>query len=148
LDAALRVAMRTLIKKLHQSVGTTFVYVTHDQAEAMMLADRITVMRGGLVQQIDAPDAIYNRPANRFVAAVLGSPQMNFVEGAIGGAAGGLRFRRGALPLPLDPGRFRASAGQPVVLGVRPEDVEVAGARPADLSGRVTLVSPLGSEQH
>ncbi|MFN7191052.1 MAG: sugar ABC transporter ATP-binding protein, partial [Rhodospirillales bacterium] len=79
LDAALRVSMRTLIKKLHAEMRTTFVYVTHDQAEAMTLADRIMVMRDGRVQQLGTPDVIDNRPAHRFVAAFLGNPQMNFV---------------------------------------------------------------------
>jgi len=148
LDAALRVAMRTLIKKLHQSVGTTFVYVTHDQAEAMTLADRITVMRSGLIQQIDSPDGIYNRPANRFVASFLGSPQMNFAEGAIASTAKGLAFQRGALSVRLDPKRFPCQDGQHVLLGLRPEDVELAGGRTADLRGKVNLISPLGSEQH
>ncbi len=143
LDAALRVSMRVLIKKLHQQVATTIVYVTHDQAEAMTLADRVTVMRGGVVQQIDTPDGIYNRPRNRFVAGFLGSPQMNFISGEV--VADGRRFARGALRLTLD----RAHpAGRKLILGLRPEDVEPAAGRDADLVGTVALVSPLGSEQH
>ena len=148
LDAALRVSMRTLIKKLHRSMGTTFIYVTHDQAEAMTLADRITVMRNGVVQQVDAPDGIYSRPINRFVAGFLGSPQMNFVEGEIADDATGPAFTRGTLRLKLDAERARGQNGRKVVLGLRPEDVEIGAIRPGDLSGQVVLVSPLGSEQH
>jgi multiple sugar transport system ATP-binding protein len=143
LDAALRVSMRTLIKKLHRQVETTVVYVTHDQAEAMTLADRITVMRGGIVQQIDTPAGIYDRPRNRFVAGFLGAPQMNFLAGEIGPS--GADFRRGALRVGL---AARLEPGRKVVLGIRPEDCAPAEGSPADIEGRVTLVSPLGSEQH
>jgi multiple sugar transport system ATP-binding protein len=145
LDAALRVSMRTLIKKLHRSMGTTFIYVTHDQAEAMTLADRITVMHNGVVQQVDTPDGIYNRPINRFVGGFLGSPQMNFIDGEI--ADEGAAFVHGALRLKLD-SRAGGQGGRKVVLGVRPEDAEIASTGAADLGGQVVLVSPLGSEQH
>jgi len=145
LDAALRVSMRTLIKKLHRSMGTTFIYVTHDQAEAMTLADRITVMHNGVVQQVDTPDGIYNRPVNRFVAGFLGSPQMNFINGEI--ADEGATFVHGALRVKLN-ARTVGQDGREVVLGVRPEDVEVGSAGPADLAGQIVLVSSLGSEQH
>jgi multiple sugar transport system ATP-binding protein len=148
LDAALRVSMRTLIKKLHRSMGTTFIYVTHDQAEAMTLADRITVMRNGVAQQVDTPDGIYNRPVNRFVAGFLGSPQMNFIEGEIADDAAGPAFTRGTLRLKLDAERTRGRNGRKAVLGLRAEDVEIAAVRPADLSGQAVLVAPLGSEQH
>ncbi len=143
LDAALRVSMRMLIKKLHRQVATTIVYVTHDQAEAMTLADRVTVMRGGVVQQVDTPEGIYDRPRNRFVAGFLGSPQMNFIAGEI--AADGRHFTRGALRFDL--GRAYAP-GRRLIFGLRPEDVEPAAGRAPALSGRVALVSPLGSEQH
>ena len=143
LDAALRVSMRTLIKKLHRQVATTVVYVTHDQAEAMTLADRITVMRGGVVQQIDTPAGIYDRPRNRFVAGFLGAPQMNFLTGEVGPS--GDSFRRGDLSVALA-GRF--AAGHKTILGVRPEDCAPAEGAAADIEGRVTLVSPLGSEQN
>ncbi len=143
LDAALRVSMRTLIKKLHRQVATTVVYVTHDQAEAMTLADRITVMRGGVVQQIDTPAGIYDRPRNRFVAGFLGAPQMNFLTGEVGPS--GDSFRRGDLSVALA-GRF--APGHKTILGVRPEDCAPAEGAAADIEGRVTLVSPLGSEQH
>src|SRR5687767_12428185 len=134
LDAALRVSMRTLIKKLHRSMGTTFVYVTHDQAEALTLADRITVMRNGVVQQIDTPDGIYNRPRNRFVAGFLGNPQMNFVEGKIVEEAAGPAFVRDGFRVPLDP-KTHAYMGRKVVLGVRAEDIETMAPRSSRVSG-------------
>jgi multiple sugar transport system ATP-binding protein len=148
LDAALRVSMRTLIKKLHRSMGTTFIYVTHDQAEALTLADRITVMRNGVVQQVDTPDGIYNRPVNRFVAGFLGSPQMNFVEGEIREEPTGYVFRRGDFFLKLDPAVARAQTGRTVIVGLRSEDVDIFGNRDSGCLARVALVSPLGSEQH
>src|SRR5687767_15873209 len=141
LDAALRVSMRTLIKKLHRSMGTTFIYVTHDQAEALTLADRITVMRNGVVQQVDTPDGIYNRPVNRFVAGFLGSPQMNFVEGEIADEAGGLVFVRGAFRVKVDAVRASGQGGRKVVLGLRAEDAEVGAIRPGELSGQAVLIS-------
>jgi multiple sugar transport system ATP-binding protein len=148
LDAGLRVTMRAELKELHQRMQTTFVYVTHDQAEALTLADCITVMRNGVVQQVDAPDGIYNRPINRFVAGFLGTPQMNFVEGEIADDATGPAFTRGALRLKLDAERTCGRHGRKVVLGLRAEDVEIGAIRPGDMSGQVVLVSPLGSEQH
>ncbi len=132
LDAALRVSMRTLIKKLHRSMGTTFVYVTHDQAEALTLADRITVMRNGVVQQVDTPDGIYNRPRNRFVAGFLGSPQMNFIEGEIVDGRRRPRVRARRIPRGARPRRSAAQAGRKVVLGVRAEDVETGSGRPVE----------------
>jgi multiple sugar transport system ATP-binding protein len=140
LDATLRLSMRSLIKHLHQRLAATFVYVTHDQAEAMTLADRIAVMKGGLIQQLDTPEGIYARPANTFVASFLGSPQINLVEGEI--AADG-SFARGDLRLPLPPG---ATPRRAVILGLRPEDVAAPAPGLATLELRVDLVSPLGSE--
>jgi multiple sugar transport system ATP-binding protein len=140
LDAALRLSMRSLIKHLHHRLRATFVYVTHDQAEAMTLADRIAVMRGGLVQQLDTPEGIYGRPANTFVASFLGSPQINLVQGEI--APDGA-FARGPLRLPVPPG---AAPGRPVTLGLRPEDVGAPAPGLATIEARVDLVSPLGSE--
>ena len=152
LDAALRASMRVLIKRLHGTMGTTFVYVTHDQAEAMTLADRIVVMRDGRIQQIDTPERIYDRPANRFVAGFLGAPQMNFIEGVLARDAGALVFECPGLRLPIacEEGE---QPGRKVTLGLRPEDVALgsgggASSGGAGISGRITLVSPLGSEQH
>lgn len=144
LDAALRVSMRSLIKRLHGSMGTTFIYVTHDQAEALTLADRITVMRDGEVQQLDTPDTIYSRPKNRFVASFLGNPQMNFVEGVIEGAAHAPIFAKGDFRVPLAAG-YRAHVGRSVTLGFRAEDIEIGTE---GLRAHIGLVSPLGSEQH
>jgi multiple sugar transport system ATP-binding protein len=149
LDASLRITMRTLIKKLHQTMATTFVYVTHDQAEAMTLADRIAVMRDGLLQQLAGPREIYQRPRNMFVAAFLGSPRMNFIEGKLEVANGRTLFRRGSLAIAVDGvPAAAASIGREVVLGVRPEDIEVVRDSDASLESKVLLVSPLGAEQH
>jgi ABC-type sugar transport system ATPase subunit len=129
LDAELRVQMRTEITALHKRLGTTMIYVTHDQVEAMTMADRIVVLRGGRVEQIGTPLELYNRPANRFVAGFIGSPQMNFMNGRVAAVGDdGVRVALDALPdevtgqaLPLLPAT--ASAQQRVVLGVRPEHV-------------------------
>ena len=101
LDAALRISMRAEIKQLHQTMQTTFVYVTHDQAEALTLADRIVVMRDGVVQQIGTPDDIYERPCNTFVASFLGNPPINYLAGRVEAPTNWPVFRRGALALAL-----------------------------------------------
>ncbi len=151
LDATLRISMRAEIKQLHQAMQTTFVYVTHDQAEALTLADRIVVMKEGVVQQIGTPDEIYERPRNMFVAAFLGNPPINFLEGRIDAAADGARFVRGELRLALPPvlgARAAARAAGDVVLGLRAEDVLEHGGDPAQmLRGRVQSVLPVGSDQ-
>ena len=144
LDAALRIAMRAEIKKLHQTMRTTFVYVTHDQAEALTLADRIVVMRDGVVQQIGAPEEIYDRPRNTFVASFLGNPPINYLEGAL--SQDGRRFVRGAVSLPV-PIPMPAQAGRPVKLGLRAEDVDPRGTG-EQLSGRISSVLPVGSDQY
>ena len=142
LDAKLRVAMRTEIKELHQRLKTTTVYVTHDQIEAMTMADKIVVMHDGLVEQIGAPLELYDRPENLFVAGFIGSPAMNFMKGTIranGSAAfegpGGVR-----LPLPAAP---EAWNGRAAVYGVRPEHFTLAddGA-----DAEVQVIEPTGSE--
>jgi multiple sugar transport system ATP-binding protein len=143
LDAKLRVAMRTEIKELHQRLKTTTVYVTHDQIEAMTMADRIVVMHDGLVEQIGAPLDLYDRPANLFVAGFIGSPAMNFLSGHIGIQAGLPVFKGlGGLEIPL----ARAPAdidGKPVVLGIRPEHFAVADD---GIPVEVIVVEPTGSE--
>jgi multiple sugar transport system ATP-binding protein len=142
LDAKLRVAMRTEIKELHQRLKTTTVYVTHDQIEAMTLADRIVVMHDGVVEQIGAPLELYDRPQNLFVAGFIGSPAMNFLNGTIR-ANGALAFE-GAhgvrLPLSAAPA---GSDGRPVIYGIRPEHFVIAddGAE-----AEVQVVEPTGSE--
>ena len=147
LDAALRIAMRAEIKKLHQTMRTTFVYVTHDQAEALTLADRIVVMREGVIQQIGTPEEIYDRPKNTFVASFLGNPPINYLDGTLTGD--GSRFVRGelSLALPADlSNRVRAEKGRQVRLGLRAEDVDPRGTSDM-LRGRVSSVLPVGSDQ-
>ena len=135
LDAKLRAQTRTELSKLHRRLGTTMIYVTHDQVEAMTMGDRIVVLEGGRIQQVDTPLALYGRPANRFVAGFIGSPSMNFIPGRLVNERG-LRFTAldGAFSIRLDgegAGRPSAStsayAGREITLGIRPEDVHVAG---------------------
>ena len=142
LDAKLRVAMRTEIKELHQRLATTTVYVTHDQIEAMTMADRIVVMHDGIVEQIGAPLELYDRPDNLFVAGFIGSPAMNFLRGTIA-ANGHAEFEGpGGIRLPLDAAPA-ASAGKPVIYGIRPEHfaLDDGGAE-----AEVHVVEPTGSE--
>src|SRR5215471_1993825 len=142
LDAKLRVAMRIEIKELHQRLKTTTVYVTHDQIEAMTMADRIVVMHDGLVEQIGAPLELYDRPRNLFVAGFIGSPAMNLIKGAIR-ANGRLEFEgAGGLRLPLTAAPER-SDGRPVIYGVRPEHFAIAED---GTEARVQVVEPTGSE--
>src|SRR5690242_19163094 len=150
LDAKLRVQMRREIARLHRQLGATMIYVTHDQAEAMTLGNRIVVMDAGRIQQVDAPLAVYDAPRNTFVAGSIGSPPMNLIEGEIA-RDGGLVFRArgGAFSVPLDARWTRAlegRAGGPVILGVRPEHVRPATDQRAGASFRVDLVEPLGQE--
>ncbi|MBM4118329.1 sn-glycerol-3-phosphate ABC transporter ATP-binding protein UgpC [bacterium] len=154
LDAKLRVAMRAEISRLHHKIQATMIYVTHDQVEAMTMGDRITVMKDGLIQQVDAPLALYERPANRFVAGFIGSPAMNFLSGRLEPEAGGLAFVGPAARLPLAPvhaERLRPQAGRAIVLGIRPEDIYGPDHVPALAAGRtlqaeVDVVEPMGNE--
>ncbi|QQR38324.1 ABC transporter ATP-binding protein [Devosia rhizoryzae] len=136
LDAKLRVVMRGEIKGLHQRLGVTTVYVTHDQIEAMTMADRIVVMNAGRVEQIGAPLELYDRPANLFVAGFIGSPAMNIIGGSIGPEG----FLAAGVTLPLSEGV--AAAGQ-ASYGIRPEHLMLD---PAGLEARVLLIEPTGSE--
>jgi multiple sugar transport system ATP-binding protein len=152
LDAKLRVQMRVELKKLHERLGTTAIYVTHDQVEAMTLGDRVVVMRDGRVQQVGDPMELYSSPANRFVAGFLGSPAMNFAGVRIAAQNGGLWAEREGIrikvPQPIVP-RLGNYAGKEVTFGVRPEDMHIAGeADPKDLSfdAAVEVVERLGSE--
>jgi multiple sugar transport system ATP-binding protein len=139
LDAKLRVAMRGEIKELHQRLETTTVYVTHDQIEAMTMADKIVVMNSGNVEQIGAPLDLYDRPANLFVAGFIGSPAMNFLNGKIEKGA----FQAdGGTSLPL-PQTSNGSDGKPAVYGVRPEHFQL---NPSGLPAIVHVVEPTGSE--
>jgi multiple sugar transport system ATP-binding protein len=142
LDAKLRVEMRTELKRLHAALRSTFVYVTHDQAEAMTMADRIVVMHQGRIQQVGRPLEVYGNPQNRFVAGFFGVPSMNFVEGELSLEVGGLHFTAPALTVAL-PGR-RGAAGR-AVLGARPEHVRLADG-PEAWPATVSLIEPLGDE--
>jgi multiple sugar transport system ATP-binding protein len=139
LDAKLRVAMRTEIKELHQRLKTTTVYVTHDQIEAMTMADKIVVMHDGIVEQMGAPLELYDRPANLFVAGFIGSPAMNFIRGKAASegfvADDGTRLHA--------PGRMEVESGRPIVLGVRPEHFSID---PVGVPAQVVVVEPMGSE--
>ena len=138
LDAQLRAELRVEIKRLHQRIGATMVYVTHDQIEALTLADRIAVMQGGKIQQLDTPQTIYARPASKFVAAFVGSPAMNFVAGK---AESG-RFVAGSLALPVP---VSTDGGQAVTLGIRPEHI-VIGVDSAALPASVEMIEPMGAD--
>ncbi|MBI1773888.1 MAG: sn-glycerol-3-phosphate ABC transporter ATP-binding protein UgpC [Proteobacteria bacterium] len=148
LDAQLRAELRVEIKRLHQRIGATMIYVTHDQIEALTLADRIAVMQSGVIQQLDTPHKVYARPASRFVASFVGSPAMNFMAGRIVGADGRLRFESGDLRLGLDGYAFSGSSleGRSVTLGIRPEHVAIVGDRPTGLQAAVELMEPMGAE--
>lgn len=154
LDAKLRSSMRTEIKKLHQEVQTTVIYVTHDQVEAMTLADRIVIMRDGLIQQIGTPLDVFHRPANLFVATFIGSPAMNLIPGEVVTTDGEARLSLGngaSMPLP-DRGDAQVAPGRKVTAGLRAEhlvaDPQSAAALPADwqLDATVTVTEPLGSD--
>jgi multiple sugar transport system ATP-binding protein len=172
LDAKLRAELRRELKELHATLGATMVYVTHDQVEAMTLASRIAVMRGGAILQIDTPAMVYNRPANRYVAGFLGSPGMNFIDGKLQQGQqqeqqptqqnqqnqhnpqtpAGLSFVSPALNLNLAEYEWAGpvSHDQPVVLGVRPEDISISLSPDPDRASvpmQVRLVEPMGPNQ-
>jgi multiple sugar transport system ATP-binding protein len=155
LDAKLRVQMRTEIKKVHQKVRTTTVYVTHDQVEAMTLADRVVVMNAGLIEQVGTPNDLYHSPATKFVAGFIGSPAMNFIPCQLEQAAGALRVRlTDKLAFPVPEGRtarYTPHVGKPnLVLGLRPE--HIAETRPHsepnqhDFEQVIEVVEPMGME--
>ena len=154
LDAKLRVQMRTEISKLHTRLGATMVYVTHDQVEAMTMGDRIVVMRDGLIQQIDKPLHLYNKPVNQFVAGFIGSPSMNFIRGKLAANGSGLVFDEGnvQLALPSDHGQQLGSyLGREVTLGIRPEDIhdpDTIGrnVETVEIAAKVEVVEPMGNE--
>ena len=151
LDAQLRIQMRAELKKLHLELQGTFIYVTHDQAEALTMSDRIAVMNLGRLLQYDSPHEIYNHPRTRFVASFMGSPPMNFLAGELGTADGATVFRSGGLTYPL-PSEFSSKLRQPatrdVTLGIRPEAIDVA-TEPGDSDwqkGTVYIEEPIGSD--
>ncbi len=139
LDAELRVSMRVEIAKLHQRLGNTMIYVTHDQTEAMTLADKIVVMRGGKIEQAGAPQELYDNPDNVFVAGFIGSPRMNFINAELRG--GQVKHPGGTVPLPFQ------HADADIVLGIRPEHFRVGGDQ-ADLVLKVDVAENLGGTRY
>lgn len=151
LDALLRSEMRTEIKKLHQRIGATTIYVTHDQVEAMTLAQRIVVLSGGNIMQVGTPDEIYNQPVSRFVAGFTGSPPMNFLQGGLEASRDAATVvLTGGVKLPLASSwqsRLAGASGRDIEFGIRPEDISVeAGGERAAVSGTVVVAEPLGAE--
>ena len=155
LDAKLRVQMRTEIAKLHQRLGTTIIYVTHDQTEAMTLGTRIVVMKDGLIQQVDTPQNLYEKPANLFVAGFMGSPQMNFIDAevVVSGDKASLRVADQLIELP--PAKAKkviegGYAGETVTFGIRPEDVDdsevVVSTSKAVFESTINVYELLGAE--
>ena len=142
LDAKLRVQMRAEIKDLHQRLGTTTIYVTHDQIEAMTMADQIVVMHGGQIEQIGSPLELYDNPANHFVAGFIGSPAMNFLPGTV--ESGGFRTADGTLwPLSATPA---GQVGRPAIYGIRPEHLQLANGGQSGIPLQVQVLEPTGSE--
>ncbi len=156
LDAKLRVTARAEISKLHQRLGTTFIYVTHDQVEAMTMGDRIAVLADGILQQVDSPRNLYNRPDNIFVAGFIGSPSMNFFNGTLVAEEGDLFVDTGDFRAKLPESRKKGCdeyIGKEIVLGVRPEHVHAPEYAPPNISpspvhGVVEVVELLGAELH
>jgi multiple sugar transport system ATP-binding protein len=147
LDAKLRVQMRSELARLHERLGTTTVYVTHDQVEAMTLGERVAVLRDGVLQQVDTPQHLFRHPANLFVAAFVGSPPMNLAEGKVTGST--ISFAGFELPL-SDPSVLAAHDGRTVIVGIRPSDLEDAdvwaGASMPTIEVRADITEELGSE--
>jgi multiple sugar transport system ATP-binding protein len=151
LDAKLRVQMRSEISRLHRQLGATMLYVTHDQVEAMTMGTRITIMKDGLIQQIQDPLSIYREPANAFVAGFIGSPAMNLFEGSLRRNGNGFVFEAGAFSISLGPLEGFESFPERILLGIRPESLALAEGQSGasgepTLEIRVELVEPLGSE--
>lgn len=156
LDAKLRTQMRTVISKLHKKLGTTFVYVTHDQTEAMTMGDRIVVMKDGFIQQVDTPQHLYDQPCNLFVAGFIGSPQMNFMDATISEKNGAyyLDFLGYSMEIPSEKGGnqvFASYVGKDLVVGLRPEDFHtedrfLEATMKATIQANIDLVEPMGAE--
>jgi len=151
LDATLRVQMRTEISKLHRRLGTTFIYVTHDQVEAITMGDRIVVLKDGVIQQVGSPQEVYGRPANLFVAGFIGTPAMNFLQGTLRAQDGRLALDTGSFRVPIAPGSLPADRHLEtrVVGGIRPSSIRLLArgeARPEEgaVIARVEVVEPMG----
>lgn len=156
LDAKLRVESRAFISKLHQRLGTTFIYVTHDQVEAMTMGTRIAVMSAGELQQIDTPQTLYQHPANIFVAGFVGSPSMNFFDASVVDADGKLMVETPTFRIAIPPHRYetyRPALGKKVIFGVRPEDIHDPSFLPANIKStsqfeaNVDVVEQMGNEK-
>jgi len=149
LDAKLRTEMRVELKRLHQSLGATIIYVTHDQIEAMTLATRIAVMRSGRIEQYATPDVLYERPATLFVAGFVGSPGMNFLSGSLGRASAPVaRIERDVIPLDGYPFRGPFADGGEVVFGIRPEHVSLPAqeVRGPVIEAETLFIEPMGAD--
>jgi len=154
LDAKLRVQTRAEISKLHQSLQTTFIYVTHDQTEAMTMATRIAVMKDGILQQVDSPQQLYDFPLNVFVAGFIGSPAMNFFDATVVGSDGRLFVDAGSFRVAIPDehaGRYKAATGKRVIFGIRPEDIHdpqyaKPGIHAATITVRVDVRELMGNE--
>ena len=148
LDAKLRAEMRVEIKKLHQILKTTMMYVTHDQTEAMTMGSRIAVINKGVIEQLDTPDRIYRHPVNKFVAGFIGSPQMNFIEGNVSSSDGILHFASGKIDLDLSGHNFNTIPSK-VILGIRPENISLKTSENKSsnniIKAVVDLIEPLGA---
>ena len=146
LDARLRLTMRGEIKHLQKDLGITSIYVTHDQVEAMTMADRIAVMNKGHLQAFDAPDELYDRPKTQFVAGFVGNPPMNFIDVDVSQSNGHFLAETDSIRLPLEKDRGEAPAGYggSVVMGIRPEDIQISDD--GDVAGEIFVVEPLGRE--
>ncbi len=155
LDAKLRVEARAFISRLHQRLGTTFVYVTHDQVEAMTMGTRIAVMNAGELQQIDSPGTLYSHPANVFVAGFIGSPSMNFFNATVAEADGKMILDTGNYRINVPPSRldlYRPYMGKEVILGIRPEDMhdpqyQPSNIIPSQIEANVDVVEQMGNEK-
>mgnify|MGYP000867893528 FL=1 len=158
LDAKLRAQMRTEISKLHKRLGTTFIYVTHDQTEAMTMGDRIVVMKDGVIQQVDSPQNLYDRPVNLFVAGFIGSPQMNFIDGTISKVGGDYFFEFGQYKIRIPKEKNKGDvlkdyAGKKIIFGIRPENVHdepdfLAKVQEGIVEADVEVTELMGSETY
>ena len=144
LDARLRITMRSEIKKLQRDLGITSIYVTHDQVEAMTMADKVAVIKDGKLQAYMPPLELHERPRTRFIAQFIGNPPMNFFDVHLARQSDGLRARCDQFDLPLDPDRVPLKGDSDVVLGVRPEDISIDPA--SDLKAEILIVEPLGRD--
>lgn len=151
LDAKLRTEMRSQISALHKRLQTTFVYVTHDQTEAMTMGDRIVVLKDGYIQQVDTPQNLYNHPCNMFVAGFIGSPQMNFVNVKVEKEGAGCVLVYGNSRIPVEEKGLLSYVGKEVIMGIRPEDIhavnpDASGSNPSEITAHVDITELMGSE--